>query len=568
MHAFFSLKENIRKRVLFLLSSHPFLLNIFLLGCSFLFIPRFSTNDDSILAYLIHSESYHLSLCMHPWMSYVLHHAGMVSPGLPVLFLMETIVNFVSIYLLLKSAIHHLSGKTPPILFIFTIFTISFYALYNYIQPQFTQCAGLAMASATCFYTVSNSWKNHLFSFLWFLVGCTIRTDMIYAIIPFTGFLALQEWFRLIQHKKNRAGHPSFSWNLFLVIALAAIPSLSMGEKLAYNLSPGWENGLHFNHQRALICDYPDYSGRDKSLEISAQTGLSTVEWNMLKNFEYVPQVAQQTNMIDQLASIHREGNTMETKMIHAKDHFPAIGNTIPLLFPIIGLLLTGMICIRRVNYSFWIYPCIVLALIILFLIMGRMYNRVLYAPFLLCFVLMAISLNKIQWKRNPGKVCLFLSMLIMAGLFLIGQGKILGGVIKRALTKEERETQIVFDYFTMHPEKVFISFDAFSSFGDAVTASRRNFIRTDHVINCKGWHMWNPTFHAQLDRNSIKDPYLALYQDHVRFIQKGEETPAILPYLEHHLGIKTKAILCDSLGSYRIYRIQKDTEFSLIKSN
>ena len=559
MQAFFSLKENIRKRILFLLSSHPFLLNIFLLGFSLLFIPRVSTNDDSILAYLIHSGSCHLSLCIHPWMSYVLHHAGMASPGLPVLFLMETAVNFVSIYLLLKSAIHHLSGKTPLILFIFTIFTISFYALYNYIQPQFTQSAGLAMASATCFYTVSGSWKNHLFSILWFLAGCTIRTDMIYAIIPFTGFLALQEWIRLVQHKKDRSSRHSFSWSLFLVIALAAIPSLNMGEKLAYNLSPGWKNSLHFNHQRASICDYPDYSGKDKSLEVSARTGLSSVEWNMLKNFEYVPELARQTDMIDPLAAIHREGNTMATRMIHSKDHFPALGNAIPLLFPIIGLLLTVMICIRRVNYSFWVYPCITLALIILFLFMGRMYNRVLYAPFLLCFVLMAISLNNIQWKKNPGRVCIFLSMLIMTGLFLIGQGKILGGVIKRTFTKEQRENKVVFDYLAMHPEKVFISFDAFSSFGDAIAASRRNFIKTDHVINCTGWHMWTPTFHAQLARNSITDPYLALYKDHVRLIQKGAESPSILPYLEHHLGIKTRATLCESLGSYRIYRIQQD---------
>lgn len=563
------MKENICGSFILLLSRHPFLLNIFLLGCSFLFIPRFSTNDDPILAYLIYSGSHHLALCMHPLMSWILHTVSLASPELPVLFLMETLINFVSIYLLLKSVIHHLSAKTPPILFIFTIFTISFYALYNYIQPQFTQCAGLAMASAICFYTVSQTWKNRLFCTLWFLAGCTVRLDMIYAIIPFTGFLALQEWIRLIQHKKNRASHHSFSWSLFLVITLAAIPLLSMGEKLAYNLSPGWENGLHFNHQRALICDYPDYSGMDKSLEISAQTGLSTVEWNMLKNFEYVPQLAQQTNMIDQLASIHREGNTMETKMIHAKDHFPAVGNAIPLLFPIIGLLLTGMICIRRVNYSFWSYPCIAFSLIILFLFMGRVYNRVLYAPLLLCFVLMAISLNNnIQWKKIPGKVCIFLSMLIMAGLFLNSQGKILGGVIKRTFTKEQRESKVVFDYLTMHPEKIFISFDAFSTFEEALAVSRRNFLRTDHVINCTGWHMWNPTFQEQLDRNSITDPYLALYQDHVRFIQKGVETPAILPYLEHHLGIKTKAILCDSLGSYGIYRIQKDTEFSLIKSN
>lgn len=200
---------------------------------------------------------------------------------------------------------------------------------------------------------------------------------------------------------------------------------------------------------------------------------------------------------------------------------------------------------------------------------MGRVYNRVLYAPLLLCFVLMAISLNNnIQWKKIPGKVCIFLSMLIMAGLFLNSQGKILGGVIKRTFTKEQRESKVVFDYLTMHPEKIFISFDAFSTFEEALAVSRRNFLRTDHVINCTGWHMWNPTFQEQLDRNSITDPYLALYQDHVRFIQKGVETPAILPYLEHHLGIKTKAILCDSLGSYWIYRIQKDTEFSLIKSN
>lgn len=170
MHPFFHSKENIRNRFILASSSYPFLLNIFLLGCSFLFIPRFSTNDDSILAYLIHSGPAHLSLYIHPWMSYILHHAGMILPELPVLFLMETLVNFVSIYLLLKSAIFHLSGKTPPILFIFTIFSICFYALYNYIQPQFTQCAGLAMASATCFYTISNSWKNHLFSILWFLI--------------------------------------------------------------------------------------------------------------------------------------------------------------------------------------------------------------------------------------------------------------------------------------------------------------------------------------------------------------------------------------------------------------
>lgn len=136
-------------------------------------------------------------------MSWILHTVSLASPELPVLFLMETLINFVSIYLLLKSVIHHLSAKTPPILFIFTIFTISFYALYNYIQPQFTQCAGLAMASAICFYTVSQTWKNRLFCTLWFLAGCTVRLDMIYAIIPFIGFLALQEWIRLVQHKKT-----------------------------------------------------------------------------------------------------------------------------------------------------------------------------------------------------------------------------------------------------------------------------------------------------------------------------------------------------------------------------
>lgn len=399
-----------------------------------------------------------------------------------------------------------------------------------------------------------------------YFIGCSIRLDMIYAIIPFIGFMVLKEWIQLVQHKKSRTSPYSYSWSLFLVIALAIIPSLNMGEKLAYNLSSGWENNLYFNHQRVSICDYPDYSGKDKSLEVSAQTKLSTIEWNMLKKFEYVPKLANQMDMVAPLATIHQEGNTMMTKMTHIKDHFSALGAATPLLFPILGLLLTAIICIRRVNYSFWVYPCIAFALIILFLFLGRIYNRVLYAPLLLCFILMAISLNNIQWKKIPGKVCIFLIMIITLALFLNSQGKILGGVVKRTYTKEQRENKIVFNYLTMHPEKIFISFDAFSLFDEVFIANRRNFLQTDHIINCTGWHMWTPTFQAQLDRNSIKDPYLALYKDHVRLIQKGEEAPSILPYLEYCLGIKTKATLCNSFGTYRIYRIQKNADPSSIE--
>lgn len=537
----------------------PFLVCIICVFASLLFVPAFSTNDDYIIAYqMLISESHFHVFYIHPWIAYLLKGISSCFPFLPVLFLFNWGVSFLAQYAVLLSLRRFFDGRAPTadnaVAYGLAVCMIVFLSVVNYIQPQFTQTAGFCMVSGICFYFVAATRLDAAISVALFVLGCFIRVETFYLAIPFLFLMLILQGFFKITGKKSGK-----SWLLFALSAAAGILAMLAGERLAFHGSPELAEAKQFNIHRNIYIDYPDTSGRDKLELVRKETGLTPLELGMVKGFGYHPDLMDNPALSEKLAHIQRQGETVLTKISAMEpSSFYTFRQS---LLPVVLTALLGIFCFRIKPWSFVLPLVYLFSLLLLFVYLGRIYERVLFGPSVLAVVFLFFSFRERKISLRLFRLAALSCVLVLAVSFVVKQGPIMGGHIKRLLTGETHRTKLLYDYLSARPQSVFMLANfATPLWNPAFFVTQDHIHALSHVYFLKGWHVHNPSTRQAVYQLTHEDLYLYLARHDSAYAVYDSRVPGpgpdlIVRYLKERYHLACSYTVVDETGGFLIVR-------------
>jgi len=452
-------------------------------------------------------------------------------------------------YVLLKK----FEGKKGIIVTIF--FSLIFYSI-NLMFFQFTRVAYICVTAGLilamyAFDIGNNKKRNIIIATIIFIIGSLIRVDVIVTIIP---FIIL---YLICNFKKKTL--------LYFACTLSICGLLLVFNNYMYNRNDEMKVFNEYDDVRRPLFNYgaPSYN---KNKEVYESINWEPNDFIMFASFDYAePEIYSKENM--KVLVEHKEFMELDfNKTI--KTFFEYYEKDFNKLIAIILIILFAINIKRSKNKLFVLGTFLgTLAIHMLFIVVGRTVDRVVFSNYLISIVILLYNMNLSEITIKHKKIFKFATIYV-AILFLICSVLTISTaatLLERAMINTYRIEDVqnfkkIIEYTSGNKENVYL----YNVFSMQVWFRAYNIFempeknKFENIRSLGGYDVFNDKYNRFLEKYEIDNLYKSFVEKENVYFVTNNRAELIVKFLKENYNIDSEYEIIEEFNEVKIYKIRK----------